>query len=188
MGTPAPSPTVSSANGSTDIPDGAPAPSGADPLADLEPIFMALTKRNRQSAEHSAEVIDAQKQFLDEFARVCTTEIRPAMETVLERIRHFGGGGMIEEHPGGEPRVPNPRLTMWISLDGEIVGTPRPDRHAYLELDAEVVPLTVSVSEGDMWLGAGGCRSGRIAEWQMSDLNAGRVTAELMGIVRRAAA
>jgi hypothetical protein len=43
----------------------------------------------------------------------------------------------------------------------------------------------VTVSEGDMWEGHGGNRSGRVAEWKLSETTATVVTQEALAILRR---
>jgi hypothetical protein len=110
------------------------------------------------------------------------------MFAVLARLRELGGDGQIEEHPGGEARFRNPRLTLWMSLNGPIVGEPRLDRYPYLQLEADVERRQVQVDEGDMWRGVGGHSSGRVATWGTADLTKQRVTEELLAIARRAAA
>ena len=122
------------------------------------------------------------------FAIACETEVRPAMKAVLDRLRQLGGGGLVEEHAGGEPRFPQPRIVLWMSLKGELVGEPRPDRYPYLQLEADVERRQVQVDEGDMWRGAGGRTSGRARAWDLSELTRQRVTDELLVIARRAAA
>ena len=77
------------------------------------------------------------------------------------------------------------RLILWMSLEGEIVGTARVDRHPYLQLDANVTQRAVTVSEGDVWAGRGGNRSGPVAEWQLSEINTAKVTEEILAILHR---
>ncbi len=109
------------------------------------------------------------------------------MEAVLRQLEHSGGAGIIEEHGAGEARVRYPRLMLWMSLEGDIDGIPRYDRNPYIQFDADHVKREVQVSEGDMWLGSGGNRSGPVGVWQLSELTSDRVTQELLTIVRRSA-
>jgi len=157
-----------------------------DPLAALGPLVAEVAERDRGSAELTADRLEAGQKFLADFATACTTDVRPAMTAVLERLQHLGGGGLIEEHPGGEARFRQPRLVLWMSLKGE-VGEPRQDRFPYLQLEANVEKLKVQVDEGDMWRGAGGTTSGRAGTWEVVDLTRQRVTEELLAIARRAA-
>jgi hypothetical protein len=131
--------------------------------------------------------LEAGQKFLDEFAKACATEVRPAMDAVLERLRQLGGDGLVEEHSGGEARFPNPRLTLWVSLKGEIVGEPRLDRFPYLQLEADVERRKVQVDEGDMWRGAGGHSSGRVGAWDVDELRRDRIIKELLAVALRAA-
>ena len=109
------------------------------------------------------------------------------MAAVLERLCQLGGARLIEEHPGGEARFRNPRLALWMSLKGDIVGEPHLDRYPYLLLEADVEALKVQVDEGDMRRGAGGNSTGRAGTWDMVDLTRRRVTEELLAVAQRAA-
>ena len=159
----------------------------SDPLAALDRILADVAQKDRLRAEQNAEEHDEMQRFLAEFHAVCDAEVRPAMAAVLERLRDHGGGGVIEEHPGGEARFRHPSLILWMSLEGEIAGVPRADLEPYLQLEADVEHRAIEVSEGDMWRKAGGKRSGRIGSWQLSDLTREHVIDELLAIARRAA-
>jgi hypothetical protein len=159
-----------------------------DPLAGFGQILAAMAQRDRESEALTAARLETGRRFLDEFATACSTEVGPAMKAVLERLRELGGDGLITEHPGGEARFLNPRLTLWMSLRGTITGEPRLDRYPYLQFEADVERRKVQVDEGDMWRGAGGHTSGRAGSWDIADLTRGRVTDELLAIARRAAA
>jgi hypothetical protein len=174
--------------GSTDAEQPGPteASAGGDPLAGFDEIIELVAHEDRQLADRAGQQRAEVQAFLVAFQAACQAEVRPAMETVLDRLRRHGGGGLIEEHPGGEARYRNPCLILWMSLQGEIVGEPRPDREPYLQVEADVGRRDVQVSEGDMWRGAGGKRSGRVGHWELSDLTRHRITDELLAIARRA--
>jgi hypothetical protein len=175
----------------SDTTNSAPTPSGGldGPLADIDLIMQGRVRRVHDAIELSARQEAARQAFLVEFAEVCTREVRPAMEAVIERLRRNGGGGEIDVgHGVSVPHPSDPRLTVWLSLEGEIVGHPRPDRHPYLQLDAESGDQLVLVSEGDMWHGHGGNHSGRVCSWRLPEISSQLVTAHLVAIVRRAAA
>lgn len=159
---------------------------GGDPLAEIDDLMRTRRDEDQQSAERAAQVVADRSEFADEFVRVCQDQVRPAMEAVIERLRQNGGGGVIEERPENLARSQAHRLTLWMSFSGEIVGTPRPDRHPYLQLDANVAKRAVTVSEGDMWQGRGGGRSGKTGEWQLSDITTAQVTDNILEIIRRA--
>lgn len=162
-----------------------PGASGTDPLAEIDSLMRARLEDQRLQAESSAQVGRDRSEFSAEFVRVCDGTVRPAMDAVLERLRRNGGGGVIEERPEHLGRREDHRLILWMSLQGEIDGTPRQDRHPYLQLDGDVDKRAVTVSEGDMWAGRGGNRSGKVAEWRLSDITASAVTDELLSILRR---
>ncbi len=147
----------------------------------------ALKAKDERSAESAAHVIEDRESFIDEFRAVCEAQVRPAMQAVLDRLRLEGGDGLIEEHPGGEPRVATPRLTLWMSLQGPIDGAPRQDRNPHLQLDADVVGRVVRVSEGDSWRSGGAGHSGPAGTWKLPDVNRATVVSELLEIVRRSA-
>lgn len=159
---------------------------------DLLPGFDLLVKtvvaQAHDSAERGAQELCARQEFLDAYNEASKNQVIPAMRAVLERMEAAGGGGLIEEHPGGEARFLRPGVALWMSFEGAIVGGPRPDRHPYLELQADADRRQVLVSEGDKWRGGGGGQSGRAGEWELSDLTRRHVTQELLDIGRRAAA
>lgn len=159
----------------------------ADPLDDIGAVVAALKKKDALSAESAAQVLEGRQAFFDDFRAVCEAEVRPAMQGVLDRLREEGGDGLIEEHPGGEPRVSTPRLTLWMSLQGPMDGAPRQDRNPYLQLDADVVGRVIRVSEGDSWRGGGAGQSGSAGTWQLGDVTRTVVVQELAEIVRRSA-
>ncbi len=159
---------------------------GGDPLAGFDEIVDLVAQKDRQLADSGSHERVELQEFLVAFQTACQTEVRPAMETVLDRLRRHGGGGLIEEHPGGEARYRHPCLILWMSLQGDIVGEPRPDREPYLQFEADGERRDVQVSEGDMWRGAGGKRSGRVGRWALSELTRDRITDELLAIARRA--
>ena len=158
-----------------------------DLLEGFNPLVAAVAKKDRESADLSAERLKAGQKFLDDFATACDSEVRPAMNAVLERLGQLGGGGLVEEHPGGEARFTKPRIALWMSLEGEVVAA-RPDHYPYLLFEADVDSRKVQVDEGDMWRGAGGNRSGRVGAWEVPELTRERVIKELLAIAQRAAA
>ena len=159
----------------------------SDTLDGFGPVLAAVAQRDHDSDELTADRLEAGHKFLEDFAAACAAEVRPAMDAVVSRLQQLGGGGVVEEHTGNEVRVRNPRVTLWMSLKGEIVGEPRLDRYPYLQLEADVERRKVQVDEGDMWRGAGGHSSGRVAAWDLSELTGDKVTKELLAIARRAA-
>lgn len=168
--------------------DGPPrTPEGPDPLAEIATVLAALKQQDEDSAETAAHVLEDRQAFVDGFRALCAAEIRPAMEAVLDRLRQAGGDGLVEEHPGGEPRVATPRLTLWMSLQGPVGDPPRQDRNPYLQLDADVAGRVIRLSEGDSWRGSGAGYSGSAGTWKLADVTQASVVQELLGIVRRSA-
>jgi hypothetical protein len=158
-----------------------------DSLADIGVVLAALKQRDARSAESAANVLEGRQAFFDEFRGVCEAEVRPAMQDVLDRLRQEGGDGLIEEHPGGEPRVSTPRLTLWMALQGDIDGAPRQDRNPYLQIDADVSGRVIRLTEGDSWRGGGEGHSGSAGTWKPADVTHELVVQELLEIVRRSA-
>ena len=158
-----------------------------DPLLEIDRLMKKRVEDERELTERSVQLDAERSEFSALFATLCDDKVRPSMEAVIERLRRNGGGGTVEELGEDECVRRGHRLTLWMSLDGEIIGSPRKDRNPYLQLDADVGKRSVSVSEGDMWQGNGGNRSGRAAEWQISEITPELVTKEAIAVLRRSA-
>ena len=160
---------------------------GDDPLAEVDEILEGREERLRQAADRTGVEEARRRQFLDDFAIVREREVRPAMEAVRDRLRRDGGGGFIEEHAGGEPRYPLPRVTLWMSLAGEIPGPGREDRYPYLRLDADATHGYVQVAAGDLWQGGGTHTTGRAGTWELSEITSELVEQTILDVLRRSA-
>jgi hypothetical protein len=156
-----------------------------DALAEIDEITAALSKSERHEAEEHERVAAAHAEFSAEFTRRFESEARPAMDAILERLRTDGGGGVIVERVADPSRLFPHRFTLWMSLDGEIEGTPRQDRHPYLQLDADVSGARVGVFEGDLWRDRPGGSSGKVTDWTLEQMDAIHVEQEAIGILRR---
>ena len=156
---------------------------GSDPLAEIDRLMQKRCADAQRSTERSAQLSVDRSRFSTDFASACEHVIRPAMDAVLGRLRRNGGGGVIDERPA-DRQGKSHRLVLWMSLEGEVDGAPREDRHPYLRLDADVEKRSVTVSEGDMWQGRGG-RSGKTGEWQLAEITAALVTGEILAVLRR---
>ncbi len=162
-------------------------PPNTDRLAEIDLILEKRHVDEKESAERRTRLMSDKAEFAAEFDRICSERVRPTMESILERIRQNGGGGYVEERSEDLSRLCSHRITLWISLSGEIVGMPRQNRQPYLQLDADVESRVVMVSEGDMWQGKGGERNGLSAQWPLREITAVRVTEEVVEILRRSA-
>jgi len=169
---------------SSPVPDESVPAAAADPLAEIDAIIQQRLAEERLLAEASAQVGADRSEFSIEFSSVCGEQVRPPMEAIIGRLRRNGGGGVIDERPEDLSRQQTHRLTLWMSLEGEI-GSPRPDRHPYFQLDADVGKRLVAVSEGDMWLGQGGNRAGPVGDRPLSEITSTFVTQEVLAILRR---
>ncbi len=158
-----------------------------DRLDQIDRILGERSRALRTLSEQATELHAEQKDFLDAFAAKCENEIAPAMEAVVSRLRANGGGGLVDYEPHGGRVTTAPRLTLWMSLEGEITGTPRQDRHPYLQLDADIDSKTVNVSEGDMWQGGGSHHSGPVGLWDLKAVTPEAITDEVLSILSRAA-
>jgi hypothetical protein len=156
-----------------------------DPLAEIDRLMHRRLVEERRVAEESAQRASERSEFSTEFERVCNEQVRPAMTTIIERLQRNGGGGIIVERPEDTSRKYAHRLTLWMSLSGEIVTAPRQDRDLYLQLDADAGTRSVLVSEGDLGQGHGGT-SGRVGEWKLSEITAALVIQEVLEILRQA--
>ena len=161
-------------------------PAGVDdPLAEIDVLMQKQLDDDQRSADDTTRIAADRAKFATEFTAACDQQIRPPMEVILERLRQNGGGGQIEERPDDRTRHHSHRLTLWISLRGEIMGAPRQDRHPYFELEANVDKRLVTISAGDMWNGRGGSKSGRVGERPLAEITDTFITAEVLGIIRR---
>ena len=156
-----------------------------DPLAEIDRLVQKRRDDEQRSADQMAQLATDRSEFSTEFETVFEEQVRPSMEAIIERLRCNGGDGLIVERPEDGLLKHNHLFTLWMSLEGEITGAPREDRLPYLQLEADVDKRLVTVSEGDMWEGHGGNRSGRVGEWKLSEITATLVTQEALAILRR---
>ena len=66
--------------------------------------------------------------------------------------------------------TPNPRPTMWMSLEGDILEGPHPDQHSYLRFEADVARTQVHISESGTRSGAGSDNGDLKLTWQLSEV------------------
>jgi hypothetical protein len=158
----------------------------ADALAEVDQIFEIRSRGLSHSAESQAREDIERTRLYEEFSSLSTDVIRPAMQAFLERVRMNGGGGLLEVRDGVQEAGVSPRIRLWLSLSGELIGRPRQDQHPYLQLDFDLAQQLVNVAEGDMWKGHGA--SGPVGSWIVSEITDAVVTESLLGILRRAAA
>ena len=157
----------------------------ADPLGEVDHIFEMRSRGMTYSVERQSDASTERARLQAEFSAVCSQRILPAMRAFLERLRMNGGDGLVEEHDGVEGAGIAPRVRIWMSLSGEIIGRPRHDQHPYLELDFDIAQQQVNVAEGDMWKGHG--TSGPVGVWIASEITSDMVTESLIDVLRRAA-
>jgi hypothetical protein len=156
-------------------------------LSEVDEI-LGQRRHRLEEADARAERTQAMRaEFLEQFAVQRDREAVPAMRAVLDRLRRDGGGGLIETRPGGEPRFAKPSVTLWMSLEGEIVGAPREDRHPYFRLDADPTQGSVEVRRGEMWQGGSTHSSGPVGTWQVADITCDRVERAILEVLRMAA-
>jgi hypothetical protein len=161
-------------------------PVSADALREVDQIFEARSRGLSRTAESQERADTERTRLYEEFSSTSATVIRPAMEAFLERVRTNGGGGLLEVRDGVQEAGVSPRVRLWLSLSGELIGRPRRDQHPYLQLDFDLALQLVNVAEGDMWKGHGS--SGLVGSWIVSEITDAVVTESLLGILRRAAA
>jgi len=132
-----------------------------------------------------AQLTTARSEFSTDFVTVFEERVRPSTELIIDRLRRNGGDGVIVERPEDGRLSHNHLFTLWMSLDGEIIGEAHVDRLPYLRLEADVDKRLVTVSEGDIWEGHDGNRGGKVAEWKLSEITPDAVTQEALAILRR---
>jgi hypothetical protein len=159
------------------------------PLAEIDAVLVEMRQNSRLSASHLSEreahERDVRQQFLDDFTSTCEQNVRPVMQEVRERLQRNGGGAIIDGRSGGDGPTPNPRLTMWMSLDGDILEGPQPDQHPYLRFEADVTRTQVHISESGTRSGAGSDNGDLKLTWQLPEVTRDRVVQELLAILQR---
>lgn len=75
-------------------------------------------------------------------------------------------------------------MTLWISLEGSMVTTPRADKNPYLQLDVDVTARPLTVWEGDMWDKRGASR--RTEPITLDELKTETLTQRVVDVLRRA--
>jgi hypothetical protein len=197
---------VSGLTGTTDAPEGEPAErseiveaslaardvspdsesppaKGKDDLVEVDEALGLWSRREREFAQQQAGEQADRDRFLADFADISERVLRPTLEAVIQRLRRDGGDGILQER--GSDGVHGPRLTLWMSLEGEISAEPRQDRNPFLQLDADVAHRRVDVWEGDMWQRQGLSRE--TPPWRLSEISPAGVTERVVGILGRAA-
>jgi hypothetical protein len=156
-----------------------------DPLAEIDRLMQKLRDDEKRTADQLAQLATERSEFSADFVTVFEERVRPSMQLIIDRLRSNGGDGVILERPENGRLSHNHLFTLWMSLEGEISGEARVDRLPYLRLEADVNKRLVMVSEGDMWEGHGGNRSGEVAEWKLPEITPAAVTQEALAILRR---
>jgi hypothetical protein len=151
--------------------------------AAIDEILDHWAERERKWAEERLELEAERERFLHDFEELSQNTIKPAMEAVVHRLQKDGGGGIVWD--GESQTTGRPRLILWMSLEGEIEGTPRQDRNPYLQLDANVIYRRIDLWEGDMWQKLGTSRA--TSPWQLSEITSESITERIVGILERAA-
>jgi hypothetical protein len=98
---------------------------GEDSLSEIDQIVDQWSHLGQESADERAHAEIERAHFLQEFQVITSSVMRPTMEMAIERLRKDGGGGLIEEH--GLNVLHKPRVTLWMSMEGAIAGSPRQD-------------------------------------------------------------
>jgi hypothetical protein len=151
-------------------------------LIEIDEIVDHWSHLRQQSAEERAGAEIEREHFLQEFRDITRSVVRPTMEVAIERLKKDGGGGLIEEHTMGS--LHKPRVTLWMSMEGEIEGSPRQDLNPFLQLDADPVRRRIDVWEGDMVENQGTSRA--TSPWELSELTPETVMDRIVHILRRA--
>jgi hypothetical protein len=154
-----------------------------DSMIEIDEIVDRWSNLRHEAAEREAQAEVEREQFLQAFQNITRAVVRPAMEMAIERLRTDGGGGFIEQHE--VDILHKPRVTLWMSMEGEISGSPRQDLNPFLQLDADAVHRRIDVWEGDMVDKSGS--SAAAAPWDLSEVSSDGVIERIIGILRRAA-
>lgn len=162
--------------------DGANSAAVEDPLIEIDHIVDHWSHLRQEFADEEARTEIEREHFLQQFHDITQSVIRPTMESAVERLRKDGGDGLIEEHD--LDALHKPRVILWMSMEGVIVGFPRQDLNPFLRLDANVVHRRIDVWEGDMVEKQGTSRAS--SPLALSDVTSDNVMERIVDILRRA--
>jgi hypothetical protein len=152
-------------------------------LVPIDDLMGLWSSRQREFTEYQAQMRTERAAFIRDASEIMRRIVHPALEDFVERLTRDGGGGHLEERPCDTHHAF--RLTLWMSLDGE-VGTPaHQDGNPYLQLDVDVANRQIKVWEGDMWQKQGCSRA--VDPWRLDRITAQTVTDQAIAILRRAA-
>ena len=157
---------------------------GQDDLVEVDEALRLWSRRAREFAQRQAAEQADRDQFLADFEDISERVLKPSLQAVIERLRSDGGDGILRESRSDGAH--GPRLTLWMSLEGQISSEPLQDRNPFLQLDANVALRRVDVWEGDMWQRQGVSQPTR--PWRLSEISPATVTERIAGILGRAAA
>jgi hypothetical protein len=120
--------------------------------------MIAQYQLDERSLDHELQRLAAERAtFIRATASSFRRVVKPLFESVVSRLADDGGGGRVEERlTDGREDL---RITLWMSLDGPIIGAPRQDCHPYIQFDIDATNRRIRVWEGDMWRGEGVSRS-----------------------------
>jgi hypothetical protein len=151
-------------------------------IGKIDQLVSHWSDLRQESVEKQAKAKAERDQFLKEFQDLTQAVIRPTMEAAVARLQRDGGDGMIEERQ--EDVFHRERLTLWMSLQGQIAGSPRQDLNPYLQLGVDAGNLRIDVWEGDMWERQGSSRA--TTPWHLHEVTPETVTKRILDILRRA--
>jgi hypothetical protein len=154
----------------------------SDPLVEVDEVLHSWSIQRQDFVDIQDEAKAARDTFVRDALNLAITVIRPALDVLSARLTADGGSGRVDERLGDDSH--SYRLTLWISLEGEIA-TPRKDLNPYLQLDLDVPNRRFNVWEGDMWEKQGSSRDS--IPWQLEDITDEAVTQRVIAILRRAA-
>jgi hypothetical protein len=156
---------------------------GKENLVEVDTALRVWSRREREFAQRQAAEQADLDRFLADFEDISERVLKPTLDAVVQRLRSDGGDGILwERRPDA---VHGPRLTLWMSLEGEMSAEPHQDRNPFLQLDADVAHRRVNVWEGDMWQKQG--VSQQTLPWHLSEISPASVTERVVGILGRAA-
>ncbi len=151
-------------------------------LSAVDDLLATYACQQEQLAARTRAALLERDRFVH--AAACRFErvVKPALVDVAERLNDHGGGGLVEERPAAGRH--GERLTLWMSLEGPVVGPPRPDRNPYIQLDVDVSGRRVTVWEGDVWHELGASRP--TEPLSLEELTTENIVKRAVGVLRRA--
>ena len=155
-------------------------PLGKSAVTEIDYLMHSWAERRTSFLTQQAAATAQRHQFIAETNELIDQVVRPTLEAIAERLR--ADFGRVEVLPTTQQRPV--RVTLWMSLNGEVAVPGRQDLNPYLQLDLDVPNRRFRVWEGDIWQKQGASRSA--LPWRLNEVTMDSVAERVIAILARA--